>query len=203
MSLGSVSIPKKFRIPLVIILGIAIIVGGYFSLLKTQFEDKDRLNIEKEKIQRELARLKVIQNNIVTARSEYAQLKTKLNDALKQMPEEKDIPNLLRQVSLIANESKTKVKFFAPKSLQNAEFYQELPFDLRYTASYHNLGYFFDGIRRLERIVHITSFAFEAKSSGQKVNLEGTCNAKAYVLSKEATVGSAKTTKKDSKDVRK
>jgi type IV pilus assembly protein PilO len=203
MSLGSLSIPKKYRLPLIAILGIGIIVAGYFLCLKPQFEEKDRVVSEKEKVQRELARLKVIKNNIERSRTEYAQLKAKLNNALSQMPEQKDIPNLLRQVSLIAGESKTKVKYFAPKSLQNAEFYQELPFELKFSAPYHNLGYFFDGIRKLERIVHITSFAFEAKVSGQKVILEGNCNAKAYVLLKQTASGSTKATKKDNKDEKK
>ena len=39
---------------------------------------------------------------------------------------------------------------------------------MRYTGSYHSIGYFFDGIRKLERIIHITSFSLEAKEAGQK-----------------------------------
>jgi type IV pilus assembly protein PilO len=69
--------------------------------------------------------------------------------------------------------------------MQPQEFYWELPFEMRYRAPYHSIGYFFDEIRKLERIVHITSFSLEAKEAGQKTVLEGTCIAKTYVYSKE------------------
>ncbi len=176
------SIPKKYQLPLIVLLGVAIIVAGYFLLLKPQYDEKEKLAAEQKKAQEELVRLIAIKNNIEKVRQEYGQLKASLEEAMKQMPEEKDIPNLLRQVSFTAQDSKTKVKYFGPKPIQPANFYSELPFEIRYSAPYHNVGYFFDGIRKLERIVHVTSFSLESKTSTGKVVLDGTCTAKAYVL---------------------
>jgi type IV pilus assembly protein PilO len=200
MDMKGISIPKRFRFPLIILLGIAIIVAGYFLQLKPQFEEKDRLAVERGKAQEELARLVTIKNSIEKTRKEYAQLKLNLDEALRQMPEEKEIPNLLRQVSLAAQESKTRIKYFAPKAVQTVDFYSELPFEIRYTAPYHNIGYFFDGIRKLERIVHVTSFSLESKGSTGKVVLEGACTAKAYVLPKQTSKEATKGTKKDEKN---
>ena len=64
------------------------------------------------------------------------------------MPEEKEVPDLLRQVSLAAQESRTRIKYFAPKEMKAGDFYWELPFEMRYSGPYHSVGYFFDGIRR-------------------------------------------------------
>jgi type IV pilus assembly protein PilO len=186
MDLKGASIPKKYRLPLTIVLGVAILVAGFFLLIKPQFEEKDRLASEQNSAREQLAKLTAFEARIEALRKEHAQLKVSLEEALRQMPEEKEIPNLLRQVSLTAQESRTRVKYFAPKGLQPVEFYSELPFEIKYTAPYHNIGYFFDGIRKLERIVHVTSFNLESKSSTGKVILDGTCTAKAYVLSQQA-----------------
>jgi type IV pilus assembly protein PilO len=200
MDMKGISIPKKYRIPLILFLGIVIVVAGYFLLLKPQFEEKDRLAIEQGKVREELTKLVTIKNNIDKNRKEYAQLKLNLEEALRQMPEEKEIPELLRQVSLTAQESKTKIKYFAPKAIQAVNFYSELPFEIRYAGPYHNIGYFFDGIRKLERIVHVTSFSLESKGATGKVILEGTCTAKAYVLPRQVSKEAPKATGKDEKN---
>ncbi len=179
------SIPKKYRVPLVILLGLGILAAGYYLLLSPQFQEMERLTVEQTKAREELARLIVIKNNVEKLRNEYAQLKLNLEEALRQIPEEKEVPNLLRQVSLTAQESRTRVKYFAPKAIQPVDFYSELPFEIRYSAPYHNIGYFFDGIRKLERIVHVTSFSLESKASSGKIVLDGSCTAKAYVLPKQ------------------
>jgi type IV pilus assembly protein PilO len=180
------SIPKKFRLPLAILLAIGILGAGYYLLLSPQFEENERLIVEQSKAREELARLTTIKNNIEKARKDYAQLKLSLEEAMRQIPEEKEVPNLLREVSFTAQESKTRVKYFAPKPTQKVDFYSEVPFEIRYSAPYHNVGYFFDGIRKLERIVHVTSFSLESKSSSGKIILDGTCTAKAYVLPSQA-----------------
>jgi type IV pilus assembly protein PilO len=199
IEMKGVSIPRKYRLPLTILLGIAIAAAGYFLLLKPQFEEKNRLSFEQNKAHQELERLVALKNNIAGARKEYALLKLTMEEAMRQMPEENEVPNLLRQVSFTAQESKIRIKYFAPKAIQAADFYSELPFDIRYSAPYHNIGYFFDGIRKLERIVHVTSFSLDSKASSGKIILEGTCTAKAYVLPKQTPKETAKEKKKEEK----
>jgi type IV pilus assembly protein PilO len=200
IEMKGISIPKKYRLPLIVFLGVAIVVAGYFLLLKPQFEEKDRVAIEQNKAREELAKLIVFQNNIEKARKEYAQVKLNLEEAMRQMPEEKEIPNLLRQVSLTAQETKTRIRYFAPKAIQAADFYSEVPFEIKYTAPYHSVGYFFDGIRKLERIIHVTSFSLESKTSSGKVILDGTCTAKAYVLPKQTPQQNTQGKKKEEKN---
>jgi len=116
------------------------------------------------------------------------------------MPEEKDVPNLLRQVSTLGQEAKLRLKFFEPKPLQAREFYFELPFEIRYTGGYHNVGYFFDGVRKLDRIIHIANFSLESKVVASKLTLEGTGLAKTYVYTKEMPKEQTKVNPKDKKD---
>ncbi len=186
MELGRISLPKPYRIPLIVLLCVAILVVSYLLYFSGQFREKGRLGQDLARTQQEVNRLTVIKNSMPEGRKQYEALQERLQEAIREMPEQKEIPNLLRQVSVTAQGSRTRIKYFAPKDAQPADFYSELPFEIKYSGVYHSLGYFFDGVRHMERIVRVTSFSLEAKGTGQKVQLEGSCLAKTYVFQKES-----------------
>jgi type IV pilus assembly protein PilO len=175
-------LPKKYKLIIMGSVCVLLFAALFTMLLTPKFKEKKAVAADLASVQQDLKRLNDIRNNMNRTKREYADLKNRLQQVLSQMPEQKDVPNLLRQVSSLSHETGARIKYFEPKAVQAKEFYSELPFELRYAGGYHNMGYFFDGIRRLERIVHITSFSLEAKTaSATKVILEGNCMAKTYV----------------------
>jgi type IV pilus assembly protein PilO len=193
-------IPRKYRIVLMLTLTLAAFAGVYFWQLVPQFDQRRFLNGEYRNAKEELGRLTAMKSNFDKSLKEYFQLKENLEKVLVQMPEEKDVPNLLRQVSMLGQEAKLRLKFFEPKPLQAREFYLELPFEIRYAGGYHNVGYFFDGVRKLDRIIHIANFSLESKVVASKLTLEGTGLAKTYVYTKEMPKEQTKEKPKDKKD---
>jgi len=193
-------IPRKYRIVLMLALTLAAFAGVYFWQLVPQFDQKRFLNGEHRNAKEELSRLTAMKSNFDKSLKEYFQLKENLDKVLVQMPEEKDVPNLLRQVSALGQEAKIRLKFFEPKPLQAREFYFELPFEIRYTGGYHNVGYFFDGVRKLDRIIHVANFSLESKVVASKLTLEGTGLAKTYVYTKEMPKEQTQDKPKDKKD---
>lgn len=175
-------LPRKYKLIIMASVCVLLFVALFMLFLKPRFEEKKTVAGDLASVRQEAQRLEDIKNNMAKTRREYAEVKDKLQKLLGQMPEQKDVPNLLRQVSSLSHETGARIRYFEPKGVQAKEFYSELPFELRYSGGYHNMGYFFDGIRRLERIVHVTSFSLEAKTvSAAKTILEGTCMAKTYV----------------------
>ncbi len=192
-------IPRKYKLLLMAGATVVMVVALYFLVLSPQMEERDRYKAELAREKQELARLLTIKAALPKKKAEYAQLQERLKDLVKQMPEQKDIPNLLRNVSAIAQETKLRIKYFEPKDMQVQEFYSELPFEIRYTGPYHTIGYFFDGVRRLDRIINITTFAFEARPNMTRGALEGVCLARTYVYLKEPVVKEKGKAKKDAK----
>lgn len=186
-----VRIPRIYK--LIIILLINIAIGGllFYLFINPQFEEKERLLAEYEGLKREMDKMVAIKNNMAKYRKEYAELQEVLQQVLKQLPETKDIPNLLRNVSNAGTEASVKITYFSPKPVTTKEFYAELPFDIRFTGPYHNIGYFFDSIRRLERIINITNYTItleDRKGSPntiQPITLNGLCTAITYVYLKD------------------
>lgn len=189
-----VKIPKIYKFLFSLIFNIGIFVLCFFLIISPQLEEKERLRKEFDELKKELDRMTAIKNNMDKYRKEFEQINALYQESLKQLPEHKDIPNLLRNVTNLGTETRVKITFFEPKAVQNKEFYGELPFVIKYNAPFHNVAYFFDGIRRLERIMTITSFTMtpDPKSVPGRLTLNGDCTAKTYVYLKEQPKKEAK-----------
>jgi len=182
-----IKIPKIYKLLFYLFFNGLIFATLFYFLVIPQLETKRQLNEEYTKLKQELDNMVAIKNNMEKFRKEYAQLQELLQQMLKQLPETKDIPNLLRNVSSVGTETRLKITYFEPKPVQNKEFYAELPFIIRYNGPFHHIGYFFDGIRKLERIINVTSFSIspDPKKVAGKLNLAGECTAKTYVYLKQ------------------
>jgi len=197
-----IKIPKTYKLIFCLFFGGLVFAALFYFLIVPQIEIKKQLNEEHAKLKQELDNMVAIKNNMEKFRKEYAQLQELLQQMLKQLPETKDIPNLLRNITNVGTETRLKITYFEPKQVQNKEFYAELLFNIRYSGPYHHIGYFFDGIRKLERIINITSFSIspEQKKVPGKLNLVGECVAKTYVyLKQEPKKQEKKDEKKDGK----
>jgi type IV pilus assembly protein PilO len=194
-------IKRIYKLLFSLIFNVLIFALLFYFIINPQLETKRHLLGEYNKIKYELDNMIAIKNNMPKFRQEYAQLQELLHQTLKQLPETKDIPNLLRNVSNIGSETRLKITYFEPKTLQNKEFYSELPFSIRYSGPFHNIGYFFDGIRKLERIINITSFTLtsDPKAAPTRMVLTGECVATTYVYMKESPKQDKKAQKKEGK----
>lgn len=184
-------IPQKYILIVMVILVLAVLAGLYYFVMIPQMETKAKLAREYSDLQAQLGKLKSIQLNIAKHRKEYEQMQELLQEVMRQLPESKDIPNLLRSVTGVSEETRLKVKQFEPKQIKHKDFYSELPFDIRFQGRFSNLASFLDGVRRLERIISVTDFSIDAKGPPNNVVLEGSCSANAYVYLREPVKKSA------------
>lgn len=178
-------IPQKYILIVMIVLVIVVLAGLYYFLMVPQLERKAKVIKEYSQVRAELIKLKGIQKNIAKHRQEYAQMQELLQEVMRQLPESKDIPNLLRSVTSVTEETRLKVKQFEPKQIKHKDFYSELPFEMKFQGKFSNLASFLDGVRKLERIISVADFSMEAKGPSNNILLEGSCSANAYVYSKE------------------
>lgn len=188
-------IPAIYKTIVVLIIAVVLLACFIYFLAKPQWEAREQLQKEYSELKNELSKLKTIKNNLERHRQEYQQMQEKLQDVLKQLPESKDIPNLLRNITSVSEETRLKIKYFEPKEIKHKDFYSELPFEIKFSGPFHSTASFFDDVRRMDRLVNITSFALEAKGTPRNIVLEGTCSANAYVYQKDRP----KTQKKDDK----
>jgi type IV pilus assembly protein PilO len=191
---------KGQKLFVVIGLNVILFIFLFFFLINPLLDTKKKLNNDYQLVKKDLDKMVDIKNNMEKYRKEYAQMQEVLGDILRQLPETKDIPNLLRNVSSIGTESRVKVTYFEPGTVQNKDFYGEFPFKFKFIGPFHNVGYFFDGIRKMERVIDIRNFTLVAKGAPPRIVLEGEGSAKSYVYLKEQPKPQAKDEKKDDKN---
>jgi type IV pilus assembly protein PilO len=89
---------------------------------------------------------------------ENEKLRKKLTELQQQLPEEKEVSSLLKQVSDLGIKSGLKISFWKPeqKRTHTSGIVYEIPVKVELFGSYHNLGYFFSSLTKLNRIVNLS-----------------------------------------------
>jgi len=134
----------------------AIILGVfYWEYWKPAQEEYQTKTTQLEGLRKEIAALEVTANKLQEFQREVALLEAKLETLKRILPPEKETPDLMRKVQSLAAQSNLVIRKFTPGATVNKEFYQEWPINVEVDGSYHNLGFFFDRVRRLSRLVNI------------------------------------------------
>ncbi len=81
----------------------------------------------------------------------------RLKEAVAELPDQKEIPDLLTNISNKARESGLDILLFRPKPENPQDFYSEIPVDVTVRGGFHNLVAFFDQVGRLNRLVNINN----------------------------------------------
>ena len=119
--------------------------------------------------------------NLPRLKKEHQQLDMQLTKAVAQLPNKKEIADLLRAISAKASQSGLDILLFRPRAEAFQEFYAEVPVDITVKGSFHNTVGFFDEVGRLNRLVNIDNIGFKNPTvAGDNVILETTSVATAF-----------------------
>jgi len=148
---------------------VAAIIGAYiyFSYLpNTETLKGKREELTKLQAQHN-QQLKVLAN-LPKFKLEVKELQTKFAETLKLLPESREIPSLLSNISTLAQDAGLQILLFEPKKEMVKGFYADIPVKMQVRGKYHNLGYFFDRVSKLSRIVNISDIEIKSKKGRKK-----------------------------------
>lgn len=187
------AIPSLYRwlaIPGVLVLLAALywnfLYQPYAEELSTLQEQIDTRRQTVEKHQRIAARLE-------SFKTQVSDLEARLRVLLRELPESREIPGLLRQISDLGVRTGLRINLIKPQPELRKEFYAEIPIQVRVQGQYHAVGRFFDDLAHLTRIISVDGVQIEA------VNQETQCLATTFRFLDEAEaneVAAKKTGKK-------
>jgi len=145
---------------ILILIGIlCVITGIYFYLFFIPLQnDMKVLKTELDKLMKELNEGRMITRDLEKFKGQVEKLNAELTSALTQLPNEKEIPEILKSISRLGKESNLEFTLFKPKPEEPQQFYARVPIDLVMVGSYHNTGLFFDKIGKLPRIINVVDF---------------------------------------------
>lgn len=169
------------KILIVIVVGIIVWIVYFFAYFQPKQEEiEEKLTLLNE-VKVEMSKKQQIADNLPKFNRELERLRDLLRQSIEQLPNTKNVPELLEKFSSLALESGVHVGKFsiAPETVKG--FYAELPINLELTGSYHNIAVFFDKIGKLERIINISNVAIRnSRSTEGKTVVSVTCLARTF-----------------------
>lgn len=158
------NIPKKQLYILVSLLSVGVIASYVYLLWRPLYEEKGRLTRDLQGLQRDLHEKRLIALNLNRLQQEIESLQNQLKESVAKLPEEKEVPSLLTQISTLGTQTGISFLLFKPGALVSREFYSEFPIQIKVEGTYHALGLFFDKISKMKRIVNITDLKIAAQT---------------------------------------
>ena len=106
-------------------------------------------------LQQEINKAKARASNLKRFEVEYAEVDAQFQEALKLLPNTKEIPSLLKSITQLGTDSQLEFLLFSPQRERAQDFFMEIPVSIEVRGTYHNVAIFFDKVGQMERIVNI------------------------------------------------
>ena len=155
-----------------ILLGIIVAIVGLYVYLYylPRSETLKTKQDELAKLQAKLNEQKKVVADLPRFEKELKELESKFKNALTLLPDKREIPSLLTNISNLARNSGLDILLFEPKPEVPKSFYAEIPVEMELSGRYHDLGSFFDRISKLPRIVNITGITMKKGKAKKEVD---------------------------------
>ena len=172
----------------ILVVTIILIAALYYSFLYSpRAEQVAKLSDSVEIAQNEKMVKTQKSANLLRLRKDLQQLDAELKKAVAQLPEKREIAELLSNISAKAQEVGLDVLLFRPRPEAFQDFYAEVPVDITVKGNFHNTVSFFDEVGRMNRLVNIDNIGFKNPTvAGDRVILETTSVATAFRFLDEA-----------------
>src|SRR2546427_1324494 len=184
--------PAVQKLALSLIMSAGVLGVFFFShLVPFSFQNqRDRgnaLKAEYEKKSTELARARATVSDLPRFEAEYEHLHERWAMAAELLPADRQLPVLLRRITLAAQQTGVEFVVFRPNDVKTEQHYVELPMQLSVYGGYHQIGSVMAVSRNRRRIVTVSDL--QLKTS--KADEEGTATTAADFTASAYTLNSA------------
>jgi type IV pilus assembly protein PilO len=152
-----------------------LLVGIGYYLHSKNAESLDALRLEVEETQQSVQKHQAIATRLDELKTRLAALDEMLKVAITLLPETREIPELLTQISQLGLNAGLEFRLFKPEPEKQADFYAEVPVSLTMLGPFHDLARFFDHLSRLSRIVNVTDIKISLAKGGDGQALTTNC----------------------------
>ena len=136
---------------------VALTALNFFLLIQPK-EDQIKAQVQqRSKLDIDLADKSEIAQNLNERRREMDVLEQKLAEALTELPEKKEIDELLAQLNDIGKKSGLEIARVEPgkESVGGSDFFARIPIKMTVSGNYHEIAMFMQEIANMRRIVNV------------------------------------------------
>jgi type IV pilus assembly protein PilO len=145
--------PTPIKLFLVLLVAILVGVAWYYMDTQDQYVALERVRREEKDLRTSFEEKQQKAVNYEKYKAQLAEMKQTFGAMLRQLPNKKEVADLLIDVSQTGLAAGLEFQLFQPQNEIPKDFYAELPIKLRVVGDYHEFGEFISGIAALPRIV--------------------------------------------------
>jgi type IV pilus assembly protein PilO len=174
-------LPTAQKVALLVLLLVLEGAALFYALYRPRLNDYNALQAKVEDLDKQIQENKRIANNLPRFKAEFEQLKKDLDNALTELPNQKEIPSLLTSISKVGKGAGLEFLLFRPKPEVAKDFYAEVPVDIAVSGTFFNVADFFVAVSKLPRIVNINNVNFQdIKTVAGRTALKVSCLATTF-----------------------
>ena len=148
-----IPLDKRIVITLFALVIILPIVVFYFLYYTEKTNEIKGLESRESSLRKEITEAKAIAAKLEEHLAEMEETKRLFAEASVLLPQKKEIPSLLTNISALGTNSGLNMATFSPGGERRKEFYAEIPVSIKVNGPYHNIGTFLFEVSKLDRIV--------------------------------------------------
>ncbi len=174
-------LPNKQKVAIAIFIFLALGAGFFYGLFQPKMKELSVLQKKQADLSRQIQESKRIADNLPKYKKDFEQLKIDLDNALTELPNQKEIPSLLTSITSKGKDAGLDFLVFRPKPEVPKDFYSEVPVEISISGSFHNVANFFVAVGSLPRIVNISNVSVaDIRNMGGRMVLKVNCLATTF-----------------------
>jgi len=172
---------SKVKGAILLLLILAPVALFFFLFYQPNSEKIAKLDATRTTLHKEIQDLKQKERDKPKLLAEVAKVEDEFEQTAQMLPKDKEIPKLLKDISALGRNAGLDFLTFVPRPVTPKDFYDEIPVDINIRGPYHSVGFFFDQVSKLDRIVSVTNTAMSKplKSQGEML-LSSNCQLMTY-----------------------
>ncbi len=152
------NLPIYLKAIIAVLPAVIILIAGIVFFVSPQQKEIKALDAKIDDQNNKIATGQAKAARLDTLKQENEKLLQRLNELKEQLPEEKEISNLLKQISDLSIAAGLEIKSWrpGPRKIHSSGIVSEIPVAVSASGTYHDFAGFLSSLTKLNRIVNIT-----------------------------------------------
>ncbi len=155
--------PLAVKTVAIIAVCLAVLGAGYWFDTQHQLTELEKAKTKESELKDTFKAKQLKAVNLDAYKQQMAEMERSFGAMLRQLPSKTEVAELLVDISQAGLGNGLEFELFKPLAEKPAEFYAELPIDVKVTGVYHDFGNFVSDVAALPRIVTLHDISIASK----------------------------------------
>lgn len=162
------SLPMPMKLVLLSVLALVLVGLGYWFLWSPEIEEFDQAKAKEEELRQVFTTKKGQAIKVEAYKQQMVDIEKTFGALLKQLPDKSQMDGLLTDINQAGLGRGLEFELFKPGQETVADFYAEMPIQLKIKGNYHDVGTFATDISKLSRIATLNDLVITPLNKDSK-----------------------------------